>query len=356
MNTKSKTFRSNLVTFGLVLAFYAVMEAMLKGGMLSSLMKGLLVPLCYYMILAVSLNLVVGISGELSLGHAGFMCVGAFVSAVFARTFGANLPSMVELIVAVIIGAVFAAIFGFLIGIPVLRLRGDYLAIVTLAFGEIIKNVINAVYLGVDSNGLHVSLKDVKSLGLEDGGEVIIKGAQGIGNLPRNSTFTFGIILLLITLFIVINLINSRQGRAIMSIRDNRIAAESVGLSVSKYKLTAFVISAALAGVAGVLYSHNLANLQATSKNFGYNQSIMILVFVVLGGIGNIRGSMIAAVVLTILPEKLRFLSDYRMLIYAIVLIVMMIINSAPKVVEWRKVMAEKYFKKDKKNADGGEA
>lgn len=356
MNTKSKTFRSNLVTFGLVLAFYAVMEAMLKGGMLSSLMKGLLVPLCYYMILAVSLNLVVGISGELSLGHAGFMCVGAFVSAVFARTFGANLPSMVELIVAVIIGAVFAAIFGFLIGIPVLRLRGDYLAIVTLAFGEIIKNVINAVYLGVDSNGLHVSLKDVKSLGLEDGGEVIIKGAQGIGNLPRNSTFTFGIILLLITLFIVINLINSRQGRAIMSIRDNRIAAESVGLSVSKYKLTAFVISAAHAGVAGVLYSHNLANLQATSKNFGYNQSIMILVFVVLGGIGNIRGSMIAAVVLTILPEKLRFLSDYRMLIYAIVLIVMMIINSAPKVVEWRKVMAEKYFKKDKKNADGREA
>ncbi len=356
MNTKSKTFRSNLVTFGLVLAFYAVMEAMLKGGMLSSLMKGLLVPLCYYMILAVSLNLVVGISGELSLGHAGFMCVGAFVSAVFARTLGANLPSMVELIVAVIIGAVFAAIFGFLIGIPVLRLRGDYLAIVTLAFGEIIKNVINAVYLGVDSNGLHVSLKDVKSLGLEDGGEVIIKGAQGIGSLPRNSTFTFGIILLLITLFIVINLINSRQGRAIMSIRDNRIAAESVGLSVSKYKLTAFVISAALAGVAGVLYSHNLANLQATSKNFGYNQSIMILVFVVLGGIGNIRGSLIAAVVLTILPEKLRFLSDYRMLIYAIVLIVMMIINSAPKVVEYRKVMAEKYFKKDKKNADGGEA
>ena len=356
MNTKSKTFRSNLVTFGLVLAFYAVMEAMLKGGMLSSLMKGLLVPLCYYMILAVSLNLVVGISGELSLGHAGFMCVGAFVSAVFARTLGANLPSMIELIIAVIIGAVFAAIFGFLIGIPVLRLRGDYLAIVTLAFGEIIKNVINAVYLGVDSNGLHVSLKDVKSLGLEDGGEVIIKGAQGIGSLPRNSTFTFGIILLLITLFIVINLINSRQGRAIMSIRDNRIAAESVGLSVSKYKLTAFVISAALAGVAGVLYSHNLANLQATSKNFGYNQSIMILVFVVLGGIGNIRGSLIAAVVLTILPEKLRFLSDYRMLIYAIVLIVMMIINSAPKVVEYRKVMAEKYFKKDKKNADGGEA
>ena len=348
MKTKSKTFRSNLITFLIVAAFYAVMEGMLRTGNLSSLMNGLLVPLCYYMILAVSLNLVVGISGELSLGHAGFMCVGAFASAVFARTAGANLPSMAELIIAVIIGAVVAAIFGFFIGIPVLRLRGDYLAIVTLAFGEIIKNVINAVYMGVDETGFHVSLKDVKSLGLSDAGTVIIKGAQGIGKLPRNATFTFGIVMLLLTLFIVINLINSRQGRAIMSIRDNRIAAESVGLSVSRYKLTAFVISAALAGVAGVLYSHNLANLQATSKNFGYNQSILILVFVVLGGIGSIRGSLIAAAVLTILPEKLRFMNDYRMLIYAVVLIAMMIINSAPKIVEWRKVMAEKYFKHDK--------
>ncbi len=354
MNSKSKQLKSNAITFGLVIVFYAAMEAWLMSGKMSSLMEGLLVPVCYYMILAVSLNLVVGISGELSLGHAGFMCVGAFSSAIFARTAGANMPEMAELIIAVLIGAAVAAVFGFLIGIPVLRLRGDYLAIVTLAFGEIIKNVINAVYLGVDAGGVHVSLKDVKSLGMDDTGEVIIKGAQGIGNLPRNATFTIGIILLLITLFIIMNLINSRQGRAIMSSRDNRIAAESVGLTVSKYKLTAFVISAALAGVAGVLYSHNLANLQATSKNFGYNQSILILVFVVLGGIGNIRGSLIAAVILTILPEKLRFFSDYRMLIYAVVLIVMMIMTSAPKVVEWRKVISEKYFKKPKRAAAGG--
>ena len=162
--------------------------------------------------------------------------------------------------------------------------------------------------------------------------------------------------LLLITLFIITNLVNSRQGRAIMSSRDNRIAAESVGLNVSEYKLTAFVISAALAGVAGVLYSHNLANLQATSKNFGYNQSILILVFVVLGGIGNIRGSLIAALVLTILPEKLRFFNDYRMLIYAIVLIVMMIMTSAPKVVAWRKMVAEKYFKKSRETEAGGKS
>ena len=356
MKTGSKTLRSNIITYGLVVVFYIVMQGLYMTDNLSSLMEGLMVPLCYYMILAVSLNLVVGISGELSLGHAGFMCVGAFSSAVFARLVDEKIPGMAELIIAILIGAAFAAIFGFLIGIPVLRLKGDYLAIVTLAFGEIIKNLINAVYLGVDANGLHVSLKDTKSLNLLEDGDIIIKGAQGIGKLPRNATFTIGIILLLITLFIVINLVNSRQGRSIMSIRDNRIAAESIGLSVSKYKLTAFVISAALAGVAGVLYSHNLANLQATSKNFGYNQSIMILVFVVLGGIGNIRGSMIAAVILTILPEKLRFLNDYRMLIYAIVLIAMMILNSAPKVVAWRKVMAEKYFPHKGKINEPGEA
>ena len=356
MKTGSKTLRSNIITYGLVVVFYIVMQGLYMTDNLSSLMEGLMVPLCYYMILAVSLNLVVGISGELSLGHAGFMCVGAFSSAVFARLVDEKIPGMAEIIIAILIGAAFAAIFGFLIGIPVLRLKGDYLAIVTLAFGEIIKNLINAVYLGVDANRLHVSLKDTKSLNLLEDGDIIIKGAQGIGKLPRNATFTIGIILLLITLFIVINLVNSRQGRAIMSIRDNRIAAESIGLSVSKYKLTAFVISAALAGVAGVLYSHNLANLQATSKNFGYNQSIMILVFVVLGGIGNIRGSMIAAVILTILPEKLRFLNDYRMLIYAIVLIAMMILNSAPNVVAWRKVMAEKYFPHKGKINEPGEA
>ena len=159
---------------------------------------------------------------------------------------------------------------------------------------------------------------------------MIIKGAQGITGTPNDSTFLWGIILILITLFIVINLINSRTGRAIMAIRDNRIAAESVGVSVTKYKLLAFSVSAALAGTAGVLYAHNLSTLTALPKNFGYNMSITILVFVVLGGIGNIRGSVIAAVVLTLLPELLRGLNDYRMLIYAIILIATMIFTSSP--------------------------
>lgn len=350
---KSKTFRTNLITYAIVIVFYLAAQGLIMTGNMSSLMKGLMVPLCYYTILAVSLNLVVGISGELSLGHAGFMCIGAYASAIFATLVDGKMPEMLELVLALFIGAAFGALFGFLIGIPVLRLRGDYLAIVTLAFGEIIKNVVNAVYVGIDENGLHFSMKDSLSLGLSENGETIINGAQGIGGLPRTANLTVGVVLVLLTLFIVLNLIHSRQGRAIMAIRDNRIAAESVGLSVSRYKMMAFVISAALAGVAGVLYSHNLSTLQATSKNFGYNQSIMILVFVVLGGIGNIRGSMIAAVILTILPEKLRFLSDYRMLIYAIVLIGLMIFNSAPKVVAWRKEMAERFqMKRSGKTAD----
>lgn len=343
---KTKTFRQNAVTYGIVILFYLICQGLILSGNMSSLMKGLMVPICYYVILAVSLNLVVGISGELSLGHAGFMCIGAYASAIFAVCVDGRMPEGLELFLALIIGAAVTAVFGFLIGIPVLRLRGDYLAIVTLAFGEIIKNVVNAVYLGVDENGLHFSMKDSLSLGLSEEGLTIMNGAQGISGLPRTANLTIGIVLVLITLFIVLNLMNSRQGRAIMAIRDNRIAAESIGLSVSKYKMMAFVISAALAGVAGVLYSHNLSALQATSKNFGYNQSIMILVFVVLGGIGNIRGSMIAAVILTILPEKLRFLSDYRMLIYAIVLISMMLFNSAPKAVEWRKSLAERFARK----------
>ena len=327
----SKTTRSNLITYGMVVAAYIIVEIFLRAGMVSSLLEGLLVPLCMYVILAVSLNLTVGISGELSLGHAGFMCVGAFASAFFSRCMETAIPvSGIRFFLAILIGTVCAALFGILIGIPVLRLKGDYLAIVTLAFGEIIKNVVNVVYLGRDSRGFHVSTKDSISLGLEQGGDVIIKGPQGITGTPKDSTFLIGVILILVTLFIVLNLINSRTGRAVMAIRDNRIAAESVGINVTKYKLLAFSVSAALAGTAGVLYAHNLSTLQAQPKNFGYNMSITILVFVVLGGIGNIRGSVIAAVVLTLLPELLRSLNDYRMLIYAVILIVTMIFTSSP--------------------------
>ena len=338
MKNMSKTTKSSLITYGLVVLAYVVAEIFMKTGHMTSLLKGLLVPLCVYAILAVSLNLTVGILGELSLGHAGFMCVGAFSSAVFSKCMMATgMNETLRFILAILIGTVVAAIFGWLIGIPVLRLRGDYLAIVTLAFGEIIKNVINVMYLGKDSKGFHFSIKDSASLNMEADGQKIIDGAKGIVGTPNQSTFVVGIIIILISLFVCFNLVNSRTGRAIMAIRDNRIAAESVGINITKYKLMAFTISAAIAGAGGVLYAHNLSTLTALPANFGYNMSIMILVFVVLGGMGSFRGSIIAAVLLTMLPEVLRGLADYRMLIYAIVLIIMMLFNWAPKAIEWRE-------------------
>lgn len=334
----NKVTLQNFITYGIVIAFWVFIQIWDKLGHMTSLLNGLLVPICTYVILAVSLNLTVGILGELSLGHAGFMCVGAFSGAFVTQAAADAIPGVgVRFAIALFVGAATAAVFGFLIGIPVLRLKGDYLAIVTLAFGEIIKNLINVFYVGKDGNGFHFSMKDVASLNMEADGRVIIKGAQGITGTPKASTFTIGILLVLLALFIILNLIHSRTGRAIMAIRDNRIAAESVGINITKYKLLAFTVSASIAGVAGVLYAHNLSSLAATPKNFGYNMSIMILVFVVLGGIGNIRGSMIAAVVLTALPELLRGLNNYRMLIYAIVLIAMMLFNSAPKAIELRE-------------------
>ena len=324
MKSINKQTKSMLITYAMVIAVFIIVEIMISTGMMSSLMQGLLVPLCIYSIVAIGLNLCVGYLGELSLGHAGFMCVGAFSSAVFSKcmmTSGMN--ETLRFILALLIGTVVAAVFGWLIGIPVLRLRGDYLAIVTLAFGEIIKNVINVMYLGRDSKGFHFSIKDSASLNMQADGKMIIDGAKGIVGTPNQSTFVVGIIIILISLFVSFNLVNSRTG--------------SVGINITKYKLMAFTISAAIAGAGGVLYAHNLSTLTALPANFGYNMSIMILVFVVLGGMGSFRGSIIAAVVLTMLPEVLRGLADYRMLIYAIVLIIMMLFNWAPKAIEWRE-------------------
>lgn len=347
MKNKKKAITGNMMTYLMVILVFVVVQFMVSGGMISSLMQGLLVPLCIYSIVAVGLNLCVGYLGELSLGHAGFMCVGAFSSAFFTKCMAeTGMNENLRFFLAVLVGTGVSALFGYLIGIPVLRLRGDYLAIVTLAFGEIIKNVINVMYVGKDASGFHFSLKDKASLHLAEDGKMIIDGAKGITGTPHQSTFFIGVVLLLLSLVVVFHLVNSRSGRAIMAIRDNRIAAESVGINITKYKLMAFSISAAIAGAGGVLYAHNLSTLTALPANFGYNMSIMILVFVVLGGIGSFRGSIIAAVILTMLPEVLRGLADYRMLIYAIVLIAMMLFNWAPKAIEWRQKIKNKIFPK----------
>lgn len=329
LRSMSKTFRYNLSTYGIVILFYVVMQLLISNGLLSNSMQGFMVPICAYVVMAVSLNLTVGIMGELSLGHAGFMSVGAFTGVVIAAVLQGAVPSgPLRLAISMVIGGIFAGLISLIVVVPVLRLRGDYLAIVTLAFGEIIRNIIQCLYVGVDETGLHMSIVSETKLGLAEGGRVIIRGPMGAVGIEKLSGLTAGFILTIISLFVVLNLINSRHGRAIMALRDNRIAAESIGISPVRYKIIAFVTSAVLAGMAGALYSMNFSSILA--KKFDFNTSILVLVFVVLGGMGNIRGSIIAAAALTILPELLREYADYRMLVYAVVLILVMLITNNP--------------------------
>ena len=330
-----KINRRQCITYAFVIAAYIVLQILSGQKLLSSTARGMLVPICAYVVMAISLNLTVGVMGELSLGHAGFMSVGAFMGTTAAVSLqGVIASAPLRLAIAMVIGAIFAAIIGFLIGIPVLRLRGDYLAIVTLAFGEIIADLINCLLVGYDASGLHVlfnvsGTKTIDDLGLDATGYAIIKGAQGATGTKTIAGLTAGFILVMVTLIIVLNLTRSRAGRAIMAIRDNPIAAQSVGLNLTKYKLMAFVTSAALAGAAGALYGLNYSSLQ--SVKFNFNTSILVLVFVVLGGLGNIWGSLLSAAALTILPEALRQFADYRMLVYAIVLIFVMLATNNPR-------------------------
>ena len=349
-----KTTKVDFATYlGVILAF-VIVNLLRTGGLLNRSLTGMLVPICAYIVMAVSLNLTVGILGELSLGHAGFMSVGAFSGVIAAQSLQGSIPSApARLVIAILVGAVFAAAAGFIVGVPVLRLRGDYLAIVTLAFGEIIKELINCLLVGYDSRGLHMAFNisgslTINDLGLEPGGMAIIKGAQGATGTTAISTFTAGFVLIMITLVIVLNLVRSRAGRAIMALRDNRIAAESVGVNVTKYKLMAFVTSASLAGAAGALYGLNYSNLAASK--FSFDTSILVLVYVVLGGLGNMWGSIIAAAVLYILPEALREFADYRMLVYAVVLILVRLATNNDQL----KALAGRIFPKRKGAAGNG--
>ncbi|MCR4792150.1 MAG: branched-chain amino acid ABC transporter permease [Lachnospiraceae bacterium] len=316
------------LNYAIVILFFVVFQTLVNTGSITSALKGQLIPIVCYMIMAVSLNLVVGISGELSLGHAGFMSVGAF-TAVIVSALMSGASNSSRLFVSILVGAAIAALAGFLIGIPVLRLNGDYLAIVTLAFGEIIKNILNCLYVGIDDKGVHFAFNNPNALGMDPLGKEIIKGPMGAVGIKKIATFPAAVILLLVVLIIIQNLVNSRTGRAIMAIRDNRIAAESMGLSPMKYKMLAFTVSASMAGAAGAIYALNISTL--VPKKFDFNTSILVLVFVVLGGIGNMTGSLIAAGVLVVLPELLRKFSDYRMLVYAIVLILVMLVTNNEK-------------------------
>ena len=338
-----KKNRTNLFTYGLIIIAYIVMQTLSNEGMLSRSWNGYLIPICAYIVLAVSLNLVVGISGELSLGHAGFMGVGAFAGIVAAACFQNVITNeFLRLLCALCVGGVVAGIAGVIIGVPVLRLRGDYLAIVTLAFGEILKNLIGNLYIGLDGNGLHFALSQA-GLHLEADGKTVLSGALGATGVQKISTFFMGFLLILFTLFVVLNLINSKEGRAIKAVRDNRIAAESVGINVTAFRMKAFVVAAFLAGMAGALYGLNYSTVAASK--FGFTTSIDILVFVVLGGMGNILGSIISATVLYVLPEAMRGLQDYRMILYAVVLILVMLFTWSPKVKEVLSVFSDKILR-----------
>ena len=352
LKSMNRTTRTNYLTYLLVIAAYVILEAMMKGPGLKAATRGMLVPICAYIVMALSLNLTVGVMGELSLGHAGFMSVGAFCGTAATMCLVESVPSTaVRLCIGIIVGAIAAAIVGFLIGIPVLRLRGDYLAIVTLAFGEIIKSLVGNVYMGVDHGQLKFCMF-TNELNMSPEGKIIIEGAMGIRSIPKIATFTAGFILIMISLIVIFHMVGSRTGRAIMAVRDNYIAAESIGIPAFRYKITAFTISAAMAGAAGALFGNNYSSLIASK--FNIDTSILILVFVVLGGQGNMLGSIIAAAALTILPEALRSFADYRMLMYAVILIAVMLVSNNQKIKDILKNAAEK--RAGKAIAEGGGA
>ena len=319
MTSGARRLSGNAVTLLITALLCGGSAALIYSGAASRQISNMLISMACYIVMAVSLNLVVGLLGELSLGHAGFMSVGLFTGCLLSIQLAQSVPIGVRMPLSMLLGGVAAAVVGLLVGLPALRLKGDYLAIVTLACGEIIKTIINNLSVTGGAKGLDTSAiyADTRTL------------------LP------FAIVLIFLVVLVMMNLKNSRHGRAIMAIRDNRIAAESNGVNVTYYKLMVFVLAAFFAGMAGVLYGHTLANIKPAM--FDYNMSILVLVYVVLGGIGNLRGSIIATVILYALPELLRGFANYRMLIYAIVLIIMMLFNWAPAARNWRARVVEKF-------------
>ncbi len=330
-----KLLNKDTITVFIVVAFYAVYSTLIYTNTAGRQMLNMAITISCYILMAVSLNLVVGFLGELSLGHAAFMSVGAYSGSMLSVALlqSTAMPLYIRLPLAMIFGGLVATIFGIIIGIPVLRLNGDYLAIVTLAFGEIVKNVI---------------------INLDFTGGAIGYDTKAIYSTPK-ALLPYAAAAVIISVLLIINLAKSKHGRAITAVRDNKIAASATGINITYYKLMVFAFSAFIAGVAGVLWGHSLSIIKAAK--FDFNMSIEILVIVVLGGMGSIRGSVIAAILLKVLPEALRAVDDYRMLIYSLLLILMMLFNSAPQFAKLREKLNIKntlvYFKNRKEKKGG---
>lgn len=314
----TSSFRKKYLGLAIVLFMLALFAVLYYTGAMRRSDADLVTQISYSITLAVSLNLVVGFLGELSLGHAGFMCVGAYVGCLCEKLIAAKIgQGFLPLVAAVVIGGAAAALAGFLIGVPTLRLKGDYLAIVTLAFGEIVRTVVQ--------------------------NQPVFGGALGLKMTTYSSDlFVPGLILAALCVIVIANLMDSKHGRAIKAIRDSEIAAGTTGVDVTKYKMLAFVIAAAMAGMAGVIYGNSVTPIQ--SRYFDFNNSINILVMVVLGGMGNITGSILSAAALTFFDVKLTTslpgnLAAIKNLIYALILVVVVIYNNAPKL----KAVRSKY-------------
>ena len=297
---------------GLILTF-AIVQVLVYLNVINDYLQATIATICINIILAVSLNLVTGFTGQFSLGHAGFMSIGAYVCAIVLM----RVPTVWGFLVGLFAGAIIAAIVGFLVGLPTLRLRGDYLAIATLGMSEIIR----IIFLNMDS---------------------LTNGAAGLSGIPRFTNWFFLYSLLVGTILLITRFLNSSQGRACISIREDEIAAEAVGINSTKYKVTAFTIGAFFAGIAGALYASYFYFLKPDT--FGFQKSIDILVIVVLGGLGSISGSVLAAVLLALINTLLQDFSEIRMIIYPLLLIIIMIFR--PQGLMGSKELTLKTFQK----------
>ena len=287
----NKMLKRDLLVLGICAVLFVLFQLGFTFKIIGSFWQLNIILVCINIILAVSLNLINGYTGQFSLGHAGFMAIGAYVGAI------CTVKLALPFVVALVVGALFAGFVGLLIGLPTLRLKGDYLAIATLGFGEIIRlTVLNIPYIG---------------------------GASGLTGIPRLTTFAWVFWLMILTVFIIKNLINSSAGRACIAVRENEIAAEAMGVNTTKYKVMAFTVGAVFAGIAGVLFAHYFYLVHPSS--FTFMKSIDILTIVVLGGLGSMAGSVIGAIVLTFVSAVLASYAEWRMIIYAVLLIVVMI-------------------------------
>mgnify|MGYP004680245183 CR=1 FL=1 len=324
--------RKNLTRLAVAVAIWAIIALLMATGIMSRSLQSLAIKICYYVILTLSLDLIVGYLGDLSLGHAAFYAVGGYAGCAFAVY--VNMPFLPKFILSLIIGGITAAIVGFLISKAILKLRGDYLAIVTLAFGEFIRSFVKII------PGL--------------GGTKGLIGVPGYSN--RIVGFSLSYIVVLLVIVAIYNFTRSRYGRAVTAIRDNSIAVASVGIDIRKMKVLVFTVASFMAGMAGVLFGFYKSTLNPS--DFTYNLSIEVLVMVVLGGMGSIKGSVIASVVIVALPELLRGASDYRMLIYAIALIAMMMFKSNPTLARYTERLGASIdnLRKSLSKKSGGES